>query len=77
MKPDKTPHMYDQKPFNLDGRIDFSVMFQDKIMHTAIYVKIDAHDQLLLSDGVCHQLGVISYHDNVEPWRRTAGRTTK
>ena len=33
------------------------------------YVKVDAPEQLLLSEGVCHQLGIIQYHANVEPWR--------
>ena len=69
MKPDKTPRTYDQKPFTLDGRIDLDVVFQDKAMRTPIYVKMDAYDQLLLSEGVCRQLGILSYHENVEQWR--------
>jgi len=28
---------------------------------------MDAHDQLLLSEGVCSQLGIVEYHDNVWP----------
>lgn len=36
------------------------------VIKTMVYIKMDAHDQLLLSEGVCRQLGVISYHPNVE-----------
>jgi len=38
------------------------VTFVDKIMHTAIYVKMDAFDDLLLSEGVSQQLGIVEYH---------------
>ena len=37
-------------------------------MTTPVYIKFDAHDQLLLS-GVCRQLGIITYHPSAEPWR--------
>lgn len=68
-KADKVPKTYDQKPFALDGRMDLDVTFEGKTMCTPIYVKMDAHDQLLLSEGVCRQLGVIAYHQKVERWR--------
>ena len=42
--------------------------FGDKVMKTSIYLKRDAHDQLL-SEGVCRQLGIISYNPFAEPWR--------
>ena len=35
-------------------------------MHTAIYVKMDAFDDLLLSEGLCHQLGIVEYHPQVD-----------
>ena len=38
-------------------------------MRTAVYIKMDAHDQLLLSEGVCHQLGIVTYHPDVQRWR--------
>ena len=38
-------------------------------MKTQVYVKMDARDQLLLSEGVCRQLGIISYHPEVQVWR--------
>jgi len=38
-------------------------------MQTPTYVKMDAHDQLLLSEGLCRQLRIFSYHDKVEQWR--------
>ena len=34
-----------------------------------MYIKMDAPDQLLLSEGVCRQLGIIEYHEDVEKWR--------
>ena len=69
MKADKVPRTYDQQPFRLDGRMDLEVTFGDKQMTTPIYIKMDAHDQLLLSEGVCRQLGIIEYHPDVETWR--------
>jgi len=44
-------------PFN--GIINLDVVFQDKVMWTPIYIKIDACDRLLLSEGVCQQLGIL------------------
>ena len=38
-------------------------------MTTPVYIKMDAHDQLLLSEGVCRQLGILHYHPSVERWR--------
>ena len=46
-------------------------------MRTTVYVKMDAHDQLLLSEGVCRQLGIISYHDKVEKWRGGSKQLTR
>ena len=37
---------------------------------------MNAHDQLLLCEGVCRQLGIISYHPDVERWRGGRQRTT-
>jgi len=37
-------------------------------MITPIYIKMDAKDQLLLSEIVCSQLGIVSYHPKVEVW---------
>ena len=36
-------------------------------MKTPIYLKMDAKESLLLSEGMCHQLGIISYHPQVTP----------
>jgi len=38
-------------------------------MKTAVHIKMDAVDQLLLSEGVCRQLGIISYHGDVKKCR--------
>ena len=63
---DKQPHTYDRRQFKLDGRLDLDVSFNNKTMHTPVYVKMDAYDDLLLSEGVCWQLGIVTYHSQVE-----------
>ena len=68
-KPDKTPRTYDHQPFSLDGRMDLDISFGEKTMCTPIYIKMDAHEQLLLSEGVCRQLGIVTYHPDVQTWR--------
>ena len=65
---DKTPRNYDQRPFQLDGRLDLDIGFGEHTLRTPVYVKMDAHDQLLLSEGVCQQLSIVSYHPSVERW---------
>ena len=66
---DKVPHGYDQRPFRLNGRMDLDITFGEKTMKTAVYIKMDAVDQLLLSD---RQLGIISYHDGVKRCKQGA-----
>ena len=68
-KADKTPWAYDQQPFTLDGRMDLDVSFGDRCMRTPVYIKMNAPDQLLLSEGVCRQLGIVKYHEDVQKWR--------
>ena len=68
--PDQVSHNYDHRPFHLDGRVNLYVEFH-KAMNTPIYVKMDAHEQLLLSEGVCRQLGIISYHPEVQAFTPT------
>ena len=67
-KPDKIPKTYDRTPFSLNGRIELEITFEEKKMVTTVYVKMDAYDQLLLSEGVCRQLGILHYHPSVRPW---------
>ncbi len=74
--PDRTPHNYDRQPFQLDGRVDLEITFMEKTMKTPVYVKMDAPEHLLLSEGVCHQLGIQAYHPAVvaeEPGRKEEG----
>ncbi len=47
-KPDKIPKTYDQKP---DGRMDLDIALTGKTVRTPVYLKMDAHEQLLLSEG--------------------------
>ena len=74
--PDKTPRNYDQQPFTVDGRIDIDVAFQDKTMKTTVYVKMDVSEDLLLSEGVCRQLGILTYYPEVQPLRIRRGEKT-
>ena len=67
MNPDKIPRNYDQRPFKLDGKMKLDITFDGKTMCTPVYIKIDAQEQLLLSEGVCRQLGIICYHPDVKP----------
>ena len=57
--------MYDNKPFKLQGAIDMVICFGGKELTTPVYIKMDAEDQLLLSERLCRQLGIITYHPNV------------
>lgn len=59
---DKIPHTYNRQPFSLNGRMDLEITFGDKTMKTPVYIKIDASDQFLLSEGVCRQLAIVNYH---------------
>ena len=40
----------------------------DKTMRTTVYI-VDAQEELLLSEGVCRQLGILQYHPEVKPWK--------
>lgn len=65
-KPDRIPFTYDNKEFKLDGVMELTVSFGEKVTTTPVYIKMDAEDQLLLSEGLCRQLGVVTYHGEVE-----------
>ena len=67
---DKTPNGYDQRPFQLDGKMDLDILFNEKMIHVPVYVKLDAKDYSLLSQGVCRQLGILTYHPAVQPLKR-------
>ena len=68
MKADKVPWIYSQQPFQLDSQMDLDSFFGDHTIKTPVYIKMDAHDQLLLSEGVCRQLEILHYHPSVERW---------
>lgn len=67
-QPDKVSRNYNGNTFTLDGKMDLKVSFQGKNKITPIYIKMDAKDQLLLSETVCQQLGIVSYHPMVKVW---------
>ena len=47
--------------------MDMDITFHGKMMSTTVYIKMDAVDQLLLSEGVSRQLGIVTYHPSVIP----------
>lgn len=59
-KADKTPRTYDRRTFKLDERMDLDSSLKGKTRNTPVYIKMDAADQLLLSEGVCRDLGVVA-----------------
>ena len=59
---DKTACMCDMRPFALDGWMDLDITFEGCTMKTPGYIKMDLPTQLLLSEGVCRQLRILSYH---------------
>ena len=61
-KPDKIPRNYDGREFCLDGCMEMDISFEDRTLATTVYIKMDAADQLLLSEGVCRQLCIVTYH---------------
>ena len=64
-KADKIPRTYSQQSFTLDGKMDLDISFEGSTMRTPIYIKMDAPEPLLLLEGVCRQLGILSYHPAV------------
>ena len=50
-------------------------MFDGKTMCTPVYVKMDSPDPLLLSEGMCRQLGIVTYNPKVE-MKGERGQTT-
>ena len=52
---DNTAFTYDNKPVQLN--VDLEIASEGKMVHTQVYIKI-------LPEGVCRQLGIISYHSS-------------
>ena len=52
--------------------MELEITFRYKTMHTPeyMYIKMDAHDQLLLSEGACRQLDILTYHPNIQVRQR-------
>ena len=62
---------HDQQTFSLDGWLDLDIKFDGKSLNTPVYITcVDAQDQLLLSEGVSKQLGIISNHRDVHPLKQ-------
>jgi len=63
--PYKLPLTCNPCAFKLDGRLGLDVIFMDTTTHMVVYVKRDAYDSLLLSEEVCDQLEIVTYHPQV------------
>ena len=57
---------YDQTPISLDGQLNMKISFGEKVINATVYIKLIAPDWLLLSEEVCHMLGIVSYHPSVK-----------
>ena len=57
---------YSGQPISLDGQMDVTISFESHNIKTIIYVKLQAPDQLLLSESVCRELGIVKYHSLVD-----------
>ena len=57
---------YSGQPIALDGQMDVTISFESHDTRTTIYVKLQAPDQLLLSESVCRELGIVKYHSLVD-----------
>ena len=62
---DKTPIAYGRQPFTLHGKMSLRISFQDREMVTPVYIKMDSEEPLLLAEGVCRQLQILTYHPAV------------
>ena len=51
----------------VNGKKELEETFAGKVFLTLVYIKIDAHNHLLLSEGVCSQLSILEYHMNIWP----------
>ena len=64
-RPDKVPVTYNNQQFQLDAQMDLDIAFGETTIRTPVYLKMDTQEQLLLSEGVCSQLGLVTYHPGV------------
>ena len=64
--PDTTACSYGHQPLKLDGQLDLQVKFGEKSMCERVYIKLDATDALLLSEGMCCKLNIVTYHPDVQ-----------
>ena len=60
--PDKIPRKYNRRPLSLGGKVNLDITFNGVTMNTPVYIKLDDSELLLLAEGVCRQLNIITYH---------------
>ena len=63
---DKTPRTYDMRVFTLDGRMNLDIKFGGRTMNTPVYIKMDSPTGLLLSEKICQQLRILTYHPSID-----------
>ena len=66
-KADKVARTYDHQSFLLDGSMDMDISFSGRAMCTPVYLKMNSHDPLSLSERVSCQLAILKYHTDVKP----------
>ena len=45
--------------------MDLTITFGGCVLTTPVNIKVDTVEPLLLSEGVCWQLGILQYHEDV------------
>ena len=58
---------FNKQPIVLDGQMEVDISFEDREVHTTVYVKVKAPYPLLLSESVCRELEIVQYHPSVRP----------
>ena len=74
---DKTPVAYGRQPFTLHGKMSLSTSFGGQEMVLPIYIKMDSEEPLLLAEGVCRQLQIVTYHPDVLQGSQTPMENTE
>ena len=57
---------YNGQTISLDDQMDVTISFESHNIKTITYVKLQAPDQLLLSESVCQELDIVKYHSLVD-----------
>lgn len=65
------PHTCNQQRFIVNCLLELIITFSDTEIRTQVYIKLDTQSSaVVVRIVVFHQLGIVSYHPQVEIWRR-------